>query len=288
LIKSVKKKKDGTMPIHSGKSMHVSSTTASLQAPKKASEFDAWLHLASIGNQVILDIPVRMHRHINELIARGKRLESYIIRKDSVQFCFAIETGPKKAKGELVGIDTNLAPLAALSNGKEEGKDIGKLIQVIKRKQHGSNKQKKARRSLRQRIDEVAKKAVKDKRLIVTEALKKMNYKTKLTRRVSKNIRRSLGAWNYRYWLSRLQMSCEDNRVAFRSVPAYYTSQRCPVCGHTERKNRNLDEFKCQECDYAGNAHTIAGCNILLRFLSGPYGAAYKPKDLGSLIPKFS
>jgi transposase len=115
-----------------------------------------------------------------------------------------------------------------------------------------------------------------------------MNYKTKLTRRVSKNIRRSLGAWNYRYWLSRLQMSCEDNRVAFRSVPAYYTSQRCPVCGHTERKNRNLDEFKCQECDYAGNAHTIAGCNILLRFLSGPYGAAYKPKDLGSLIPKFS
>jgi IS605 OrfB family transposase len=40
--------------------------------------------------------------------------------------------------------------------------------------------------------------------LIVVEKLSNLNYKTKLKRRLSKNMRRSLGSWNYRYWLTRL------------------------------------------------------------------------------------
>jgi transposase len=69
---------------------------------------------------------------------------------------------------------------------------------------------------------------------------------------LAKNMRRTLGNWNLRHWLTRLEQRCEDNRVVFRSVPAAYTSQTCPVCSHVERGNR------------------------LSRFLLGPYGAEFK------------
>lgn len=278
LIQSVKAKGDTTKPTHSGKSMSVSSTIASLQIPKDASEYDAWLHLASIGNKVLLDVPIRFHKHYNKLRERGTRLESYIITENYVQFCFQVETGIKKTEGDVVGIDSGINALASVSDGKQYGRDIKGLIEKIKRKKHGSKKQKRARRAMRQRIDEVARDVVQGKQLVVVEQLKKLNHKSKLTRRVSKSIRRSLGTWTYRYWLERLQWTCEDNRVAFRTVAPAYTSQRCSACGHIERGNRNGEVFLCLKCGYGDNADFNASKNILLRFTSGQYGAAYQPK----------
>ena len=56
----------------------------------------------------------------------------------------------------------------------------------------------------------------------------------KLKRRLSKNMRRSLGTWNYRYWLMRVEAACEIGRSSFRSVAPQYTSQRCHVWSHRE------------------------------------------------------
>lgn len=274
-------------PIHSGRSMSVSSTIASLQIPKDAREYDAWLHLASIGNKIVLNLPIRFHKHFNKLRECGKRLESYIIFEDRVQLCFEVETGPKKTEGEIVGLDTGINALASTSDEKQYGTDIKGLVESIKRKKHGSKGQQRARRALKQRMDEVAKEVVQGKQLVVVEKLKKMNHKSKLTRRVSKNIRRSLGAWAYRYWLDRLQWACEWSRAAFRTVSPYYTSQRCHACGHTERGNRHGEVFLCLKCGHKDNADKNASKNILWRFLTGPYGASYQPKNF-CLSPRFS
>ena len=58
-------------------------------------------------------------------------------------------------------------------------------------------------------------------------------------------------------------------------------------CGHIDRRNRKLEVFRCLNCDHKDNADVNAARNILYRFLSGPYGAAYKSlmEDLG--VPKF-
>ncbi len=135
---------------------------------------------------------------------------------------------------------------------------------------------------MKQRMDEVAKEIFQKEnpRLIVVEKLKSLNNKTKLKRRLSKSIRRSIGAWAYRYWLNRLQQGTERNRVSFRTVNPAYTSQRCPKCGCTDRRNRSRDMFKCIECGHSGNAHTNAACNILDRFLIGPYGADFKHNNM--------
>jgi len=155
-------------------------------------------------------------------------------------------------------------------------------VERIKRCQHGSKGQQRARRALKQRMNEVAKEVTStpNLRLVVVERLSDLNHKSKVRRRLNKSMRRSLGAWAYRYWLGRIESRCEDNRVVFRSVPAQYTSQRCPVCGHTERGNRSGEVFLCLKCGHGDNADVNAAKNILDRFLWGQYGAPFQPKKL--------
>lgn len=76
-------------------------------------------------------------------------------------------------------------------------------------------------------------------------------------------------------------MLCEEHRVVFRSVPAYFTSQQCSRCNHVEKGNRLSQElFKCLKCDFTDNADHNASLNILKRFTTGSYGTCYKQVNL--------
>lgn len=268
-------------PRHKGNRMNVSCTIAELQKNKKNTRFNAWLHLASIGNKIRMDLPIQFHKHFKRLNQKGHRLNSYIITKDYVQFSFEIETGGKKDVKHLIGIDTGINALASICDNKQktqqQGTDVKEYIERIKRCQYGSKGQTRARNALRQRIAETAREVVQEADLIVVEKLKDLGKNSKLKGRLSKNVRSSIGSWNYRYWLERLKQCCEENRVSFRSVSPYYTSQMCPDCGHTDRGNRLGEKFRCQSCGYAGNADLVAARNILERFLTGKYGSCYKP-----------
>lgn len=265
-------------PVHKGKRMYVSCTIAELKDSKEAKEFDAWLHIASVGNKITMDIPIKFHKHYNKLCIKGKRLNSYIITSNYVQFVFETETGAKKEGKNCIGIDTGINALASLSTGAQFGRDIKQNIERVKRCKQGSKGKDRARRALKQRINEVVKEVIKtNPDLIVVEALKNLGKNGKLKRRLSKNIRRSIGSWNWKYWLGRLEQRCEDNRVSFRTVSPYNTSITCPICGLADKKNRDGEVFRCQGCGHTDNADINASRNILSRFLTGPYGASYKP-----------
>jgi len=271
-------------PIHKGKRMYVSCTIAELKDSKSAKTFDAWLHLASIGNKITMDIPIKFHKHYNKLCIKGKRLNSYIITLKDVQFVFESNVDPKKEGKNCIGIDTGINALASLSTGQQLGKDIKSCIERVKRCKAKSKGKEKARRALKQRIDEVAKEVVQlNPDLIVVENLKNLGKNSKVKRLLTKNIRRSIGTWNWKYWLERLEMQCERNRVSFRTVSPYYTSQTCPCCGYVDRKNRDLEIFHCQSCGHTDNADLNASRNILSRFLTGPYGASYKQENQTNL-----
>lgn len=273
-----------SLPKHKGNRMYVSSTIANLIVSKNDGEFDAWLHLASIGNKIILDLPIKFHKHFNNYNTIGKRLNSYLITDRYVQFSFEIITEEKKDVKKLVGIDTGINALASTSSGNQYGLDIKSHIERIKRCKNGSNGQKVARRALKQRIDEVVKEFFNNETpdLIVVEQLKNMGHKSKAKRLLAKNIRRTIGAWNWRYWLKRLQEHTELNRISFRSVTPYYTSQKCSKCGHTDRMNRKGEVFKCLKCGHSDNADVNASLNILNRFITGAYGLRYKQLVLDS------
>lgn len=50
------------------------------------------------------------------------------------------------------------------------------------------------------------------------------------------------------------------------AVPAQYTSQTCPCCGHVSKENRQTQaHFECVECGYTNNADIVGALNILER-----------------------
>ena len=278
-------KEKAVIPVHKGDRMYVSCTIADLIPTKNCNykteeslRFDAWLHLASIGNKMIMNLPIKYHKHFNNYNNIGKRLNSYLITKNYVQFSFEIVTLPKKDGKKCIGIDTGINALASLNNGNQYGKDIKSCIERVKRCKQNSKGQGVARRALKQRIDEIAKEVLikETPDLIVVERLKKMGDKSKAKRLLAKSIRRSIGTWNWKYWLKRLEAQCEINRISFRNVAPYYTSTTCPVCGQSDRGNRNGELFLCLNCGHTDNADINAGKNILNRFLTGQYGVCYK------------
>lgn len=287
MVRAVKARKDGKgkMPVHTGDRMSISSTIADFKLSEDG-HFDGWLVLRSIGSKVALDLPVKLHKLFHKWAVAGKRLNAYVVTKNAVQFCFEVETGPKEKPNACVGVDTGINALASLSTGEQLGTDINAGIERIKRCKHGSKGQRKAVRALRQRMSEVARDLVSVATLVVVENLKGITKNTKKNpkRRLGKNMRRSIGRWNVRYWLQRLEMTCQESNVSFRTVSPWKTSQTCSSCGHADRGNRLGELFTCLKCGRTGNADCNAAVNILDRFLSGKYGTGCKPSPVYTLV----
>jgi IS605 OrfB family transposase len=278
MIKSVKERwknnpKKISKPKHAGNRMFCSSTLVELN--KSKTSFDYYLKIRSVGFKIKLDIPIKSHKHFNELLSKGRRLNSYILDRKFIQFCFEIETGPKKKEGKTIGIDSGIKCLATLDNGQRVGEKIESIINSINKCQYGSLRQKRLRKYLVHYINFAAKEIFrKNKNLsrIIVERLKNLNFKTKVRRKIGKGLRKSIGSWNYRYWLSRIEMACEDNCVSFTSINPSYTSQICNSCGHSDKMNRSeQSKFCCVLCGHTDHADVNAAKNILDRGISLVY-----------------
>lgn len=263
--------KKAQLPHHYGKSMTLTSTCVNISFTDKT-DFDFWLHIYSIGNGYIFDIPLKKHKHFNKWLEKGKINNTVTIYKDKIQFSFDIKIEKKKEVKKIVGLDTGIKALVSLSDGKQLGTDIEEYITKVKRRKQGSKGQKKARRALKQRMDEVVKEVTNNYDLIVIENLKnitkntkKRNKNKKYTDRrfLSKNMRRSIGSWNVRYFQKRLMMACENKKVSYRQVKPYNTSITCPSCGLVDWRNRSGTRYSCSRCGYTANADNNAALNIL-------------------------
>jgi transposase len=266
-------------PVHFGNRMVLSNSVCDFQSPKNSKEFDNWLHLQSIGNKLRIDIPIRRHKHFNQLMNEGRLCTTVQILRNHVQFSFEIETGPKLPFDSCIGIDTGIKSLATLSTGEHLGTELESKIQRIKRCKRGSKGQKRARVDLKSYISLTAKEVVKHGSLIVFENLKGISKNTKKSKRLSKSMRSVIGNWNQAYWMQRLKSASERNRVSFRTVSPFNTSITCPICNQIDKRNRKSQGiFLCQSCGYTDNADVNAARNILNRFLTGPYGAGCQAK----------
>ncbi len=84
-------------------------------------------------------------------------------------------------------------------------------------------------------------------------------------------------SWAYYDLEQKLTYKALEHGQKVIKVDPKYTSQRCPVCGHTERGNRNKNKhmFCCRHCGYTSNDDRIGAMNICRK------GIEY----LGSRIP---
>jgi len=260
-------------PVHKAKSMRVSTGTACVAVSATSTICDMWLTIkvgaADRSRRTVLQIPLRSHKHMRRLQRRGGKLcGSFVIAANSVQLAYRFADVELKQGNKALGVDTGINVLASLSTGEQYGREVKAMIARIRQCKQGSNGQRRARRAIKQFFDTIAKRiASKDVDIIVAEDLTGISHGTRA--RLGKNMRATIGNWNQRYWLSRLEMAAEANRVRFVSVEPAYTSQTCHQCGYVSRSNRHGESFRCVECNHTANADINAARNILARFEGG-------------------
>ena len=71
-------------------------------------------------------------------------------------------------------------------------------------------------------------------------------------------------SWSFYDLEQKLIYKAKNNQSSVIKVDPAYTSQTCPVCGHTERANRNKKKhvFCCKNCGYQSNDDRIGAMNL--------------------------
>ncbi|MBR8835134.1 MAG: transposase, partial [Stigonema ocellatum SAG 48.90 = DSM 106950] len=68
------------------------------------------------------------------------------------------------------------------------------------------------------------------------------------------------------------------------AVPAKYSSQECPQCGHVDKNNREGEKFLCVNCKHLDHADTKASRTLALRAgLVFPQNKKTLPPDWGKV-----
>jgi IS605 OrfB family transposase len=71
-------------------------------------------------------------------------------------------------------------------------------------------------------------------------------------------------SWSFYDLEQKLTYKAKQNQSVVIKVDPRYTSQCCPVCGHTEKSNRNkkVHLFCCKNCGYKSNDDRIGAMNL--------------------------
>lgn len=182
----------------------------------------------------------------------------------------------------IVGIDRGIRFVATSydSEGKTSFFHGGK---IIARRVHFKNKraelQRKGTHSARRRLKKMGRREnrwMRDVNHCVSKALvNKYPEKTlfviedltnvrKSTQRVKKERKYTQVSWSYYDLESKLKYKALLKGSFVINVPANYTSQRCPVCGHIQDTNRDKEKhcFCCRKCGYRSNDDRIGAMNL--------------------------
>ena len=71
-------------------------------------------------------------------------------------------------------------------------------------------------------------------------------------------------SWSFYDLEQKLIYKAKQNQSSVIKVAPHYTSQCCPICGHTEEVNRNkkIHLFTCKNCGYKSNDDRIGAMNL--------------------------
>ncbi|GBF06520.1 transposase, IS605 OrfB family [Deinococcus aerius] len=238
------------------------------------------VYLPKIGN-----VRIKLHRpfagKLKTLAVKREGREWYVVLSCEVP---RAEPLPETSSG--VGIDVGTTWFYVTSDGEfcknhrffqASSKKLRVAQRALSRKPKGrSNRRRKAkervaklyRKTARQRLQlhhEEAKKLVSQHGLICHEDL---NVKGMAQGKLGKQIH-DVG-WGQFFQI--LSSKAEEAGRRVLAVDPRFTSQRCRVCGHTEKGNRaSQANFRCLSCGHSENADVNAAKNILaqgLRFVA--------------------
>ncbi len=97
--------------------------------------------------------------------------------------------------------------------------------------------------------------------LIVLEELEGIRSATE---KVRKRDRWYTVGWAFYQLRQMIEYKAKRNQSTVIAVDPAYTSQTCPMCGHTEKANQTKKKhiFQCKTCGYTSNDDRIGAMNL--------------------------
>ena len=236
-----------------------------------------------------LHIPLRSHRHFNELKSgivanteckREDILKSFLVRKDGIEVRFQFKSIAKESqfKSNLVGIDQGQRKLFSAvstaidvdSNKHDNDKYRYLTEKDLKEQLHGHTYKEVCDKIARQQKGSKGfKRAQEHRKNLINQAVNLLaqifNFEDDVAevrleklRRLGEGKKKSrkLQAFNYADLRHKIERKCQETNVELTETSNAYRSQRCSLCGFVHKKNRlnGGEEFKCLKCEYTEDA----------------------------------
>jgi len=261
--------------------------------------------LASVGGRQV--VAFASHPHAAGLLAQATGTDSADLIPRSgklwLHVALTLPDVPFTSTGAAIGVDLGLTRPAVTSEarflGQKRWREIDRRSFRLKRSLQAKGT-KSSRRHLRKLVGKIARfrrdcDHVLSKRIvqwvgpgttIVVENLTDIRSRVQQRGRAS---RRRLHSWSFAQLRGFLEYKAEAAGCRVVGVDPLHTSQRCNVCGHIERRNRDGSRFRCRSCGAQGCADLIAARNIhdrhLVGWASGPaVGLPVKQPIVGDAV----
>ena len=271
----IKKKLKATCPI---------SKQASIRYDDKS--YNVWfdrneISLLTVGGRI--KIPISVPEYFTQYLTWKRCSADLFIRKGSVflNIVFSKEVTDVEPTGFVVGIDRGIKKIAVTSENQFFGggyiKKVSKRYEKLR-----SSLQKCGSKSAKRHLRKISKKenrfrtdvnhvitkrivdSIEKGSVIAIEDLTGIRQNVKLR----KKQRKDLHKWNFYQFERLLIYKAEGKGITVEHVDARYTSQKCSVCGHISRSNRQSQAvFKCKQCSFSLNADLNASRNIRQNYL---------------------
>ena len=235
-------------------------------------------------------------RYRNSRLALGALRNVTVSSKGGKWFVSALmrrEVEQPLPHGPSTGIDVGIARFATLSDGtflaplnsfKKHEQRLAKYQRRMARKTKFSNNWKKARGRVQRIHSSIANarndflhkastQISKNHAMVCIEDLQVRNMSKSASgtleapgRKVAqkKGLNKAILDQGRGEFRRQLEYKTRWNGGAFVAVPAAYTSQTCPCCGHISRENRQTQAlFACVSCGYENNADHVGAINVL-------------------------
>jgi IS605 OrfB family transposase len=271
----IKKKQKATCPQSKQTSIRYDSRSYNVWFDKNE------LSLLTINGRI--KVPVSVPEYFRQYITWKRCSAELFIRKNKVflNIVFSKDVADSEAAGKVVGIDRGIKKIAVTSENHFFGgghvKKVSKRYEKLR-----SNLQSCGSKSAKRHLRKISKKENRfrtDTNHVITKriaesldsgdviAIEKLTG-IRQNARLRKKQRKDLHKWNFFQFEQFLTYKANARGIGVEYVDARYTSQRCSVCGHISRSNRQSQAvFKCKHCGFSLNADLNASRNIRHNYL---------------------
>ena len=228
---------------------------------RQGKHFDEFIRISSIGNKVLLNLPIKHTKCSRKWVKQAKRLNSIRLNEHTLSLLYEFE--PKqKQRGKTLAIDQGSTTCCTVSDGQttkpcKHGHDLKSIQKKLSRCKKGSKGFKRAQKHrtnyINWSINQLDFRWVKEIRLEKLHDIGRGKRKS-----------RSLSHWTYTMINDKIKQRCEFEGLKVLEIPNEFRSQRCNRCGWVQKSNRKSKQFCCRQCGHSADADDNAAQNLLL------------------------